>query len=411
MFDNPSAEIIAIGTEILLGEITDTNSVFIARTLRDYGVNVFFMTSVGDNEARIAHVIEQALQRADIIITCGGLGPTVDDMTRTGIAQAVGVDLEFRQELLDQITARFSNYRVKMTDNNRRQAYLPVGATAIHNPVGTAPAFVVEAKNRLIFSLPGVPREMKYLLNEAVIPALQRRYVLGVIRARKLRVAGIGESSLDDLIGSDLLSSSNPTVGLAAHHGTIDIRVAAKAPTISEADEMVDQMVSSVMERAGAHVFGYDEDRLDTVVAELLRSRNTRVKIVQAGLGTELQGELSLLASAVPENVDVTVYDTPTDLYHACGYDDSTSFHEAANQLVQTMGDSANQPGIVIISNPDVAEQADVDEATVVVVNTGNDIHSRSYGFGAKHELTAVWVTRWALSILWRSLKESLHVD
>jgi nicotinamide-nucleotide amidase len=144
MAENVNAEIVAIGTEILLGEITDTNSVFIARALRDIGVNVYFMTSVGDNEERIASAIRIAMSRAQVVITCGGLGPTVDDMTRQAVAAATGRGLSFHQHLLDLIAERFASFRAHMTENNRRQAYMPDNAIVIENPVGTAPSFIVE---------------------------------------------------------------------------------------------------------------------------------------------------------------------------------------------------------------------------------------------------------------------------
>src|SRR5215475_450162 len=162
MAQNVNAEIIAIGTEILLGEITDTNSVHIARVLRDLGINLYFMTSVGDNEQRIADSIRIALSRADVVITCGGLGPTIDDMTRQGVAIATERDLVFHQDLLDKIAERFASFRAKMTENNQRQAYLPANATVIENPVGTAPSFIVEHHESVVISVPGVPREMKY---------------------------------------------------------------------------------------------------------------------------------------------------------------------------------------------------------------------------------------------------------
>ncbi|MBZ0304441.1 MAG: competence/damage-inducible protein A, partial [Anaerolineae bacterium] len=174
-----NAEIISIGTEILLGEITDTNSVFIARALRDIGVNVFYMSSVGDNEKRIADVIRVAMSRADVIITCGGLGPTVDDMTRQSVAAATERGLTFHQSLADAIAERFASFRVQMTENNKRQAYLPDNALLIENPVGTAPAFAVEHEGKVVISLPGVPREMKYLMGEKVIPYLRSHYNLG----------------------------------------------------------------------------------------------------------------------------------------------------------------------------------------------------------------------------------------
>ncbi len=198
----PVAEIITIGTEILLGEIIDTNAQFIARKLRDAGIDLFRKTTVGDNPGRIADAIRQALQRCDIVITTGGLGPTVDDPTRVAVAEAMNLELEYRPELWDQIQSRFKRFGRLPTENNMRQAYVPAGATAITNPVGTAPAFIVNSGDCSVISLPGVPREMEYLLEREVLPYLEMRFKnSGVIKARTLHTVGIGESRIDDLIG------------------------------------------------------------------------------------------------------------------------------------------------------------------------------------------------------------------
>ena len=181
MVQNISAEIVSIGTELLLGEITDTNSVHIARSLRDVGISVYRMTTLGDNEARITEAIQHALARADVVITTGGLGPTVDDVTRQAAAAATARELVFHQSLLDDIAARFAGFRTNMTANNRRQAWLPQDAILLENPVGTAPCFIVEHGGGAVISLPGVPREMRFVLAQGVLPWLQRRYRLGVI--------------------------------------------------------------------------------------------------------------------------------------------------------------------------------------------------------------------------------------
>lgn len=169
------AEIITIGTELLLGEIDDTNATYLARKLREIGVDLYYRTTVGDNERRIAEVIDNALDRVDVVITTGGLGPTVDDVTREGIARATGRPLQFSQALLDQIADRFRRFDVRMSENNRRQAYIPQGAIPIENPVGTAPVFILETERGIIMTLPGVPREMKYLMENNMLPWLAAR--------------------------------------------------------------------------------------------------------------------------------------------------------------------------------------------------------------------------------------------
>lgn len=288
----PSAEIISIGTEILLGEIVDTNAQFIARALRDIGVDIYWKTTVGDNARRIAQAIQQAMQRSDIIITSGGLGPTVDDPTREGVALAIGAGVEYRPELWEQIQARFRRYGRLPTENNKRQAYIPQGATAIENPVGTAPSFLVrhvlDGTEHLIFSLPGVPREMEYLLENAVLPQLREHYALkGVIKARVLHTAGVGESQIDDVIG-DLEELSNPTVGLAAHSGQVDVRIVAKAGSMQEADSMIQRIEEELRRRLGSMIYGVDEETLENAVLQALKKHGWTLAFIEAGLGGEL---------------------------------------------------------------------------------------------------------------------------
>jgi competence/damage-inducible protein CinA-like protein len=289
----PSAEIITIGTEILLGELIDTNAVYIARRLRDMGIDLYRKTSVGDNTRRIAQAIQQALERAEIIITTGGLGPTVDDPTREAVALAFGVELEFRPELWEQIQARFRRFNRPPTENNKRQAYIPAGALAVENPVGTAPAFIASRGECVVISLPGVPREMEYLMQHAILPYLRQRYPqTGVIKARLLHTAGAGESQIDDLIG-DLETLSNPTVGLAAHSGQVDVRVTAKAASEAEAVALIDQVEATLRQRLGTWIYGVDEETLERIALQTLERRGWKLVVVEAGLGGELLKRLA----------------------------------------------------------------------------------------------------------------------
>jgi nicotinamide-nucleotide amidase len=307
----PSAEIIAIGTELLLGEIQDTNTRYLARTLRDAGVDLFRTMMVGDNAARIAQAIQDALQRSDIIITTGGLGPTVDDPTRQAVALAVGVETEFRPELWEQITARFQSFHRQATDNNRRQAYIPVGAIPVENKVGTAPAFIYEQGTHAIISLPGVPKEMEYLVQNEVLPYLRKRYdIKGTIKARVLHSASMGESQIDELI-SDLETMFNPTVGLLAHPGIVDIRVTAKADSPEKANELIEPLVQEIRTRLGRSIYGEDAATLEGVVCAALQEQGLRMVAIECGLGGQLAGRIGelgtslLTVEAIPEPLEV----------------------------------------------------------------------------------------------------------
>src|SRR5215216_689373 len=223
-----NAEIIAIGSELLLGETIDTNSAYLARQLAGIGIGLFRKTVVGDNEERIAAVIGEALGRADLLICTGGLGPTVDDMTREAIARALGRPLVFHQHLLDQIEARFRAFGRTMSESNRRQAYVPEGARIIENPRGTAPSFIVEDARGTVVVLPGVPAEMRYLTEQSVLPYLRdERGQTGVILVRTLHAAGLGESVIGELI-ADLMAQDNPTVGISAKRAQYELRIGAK---------------------------------------------------------------------------------------------------------------------------------------------------------------------------------------
>ncbi|MBE0697347.1 MAG: CinA family nicotinamide mononucleotide deamidase-related protein [Anaerolineaceae bacterium] len=288
----PAAELIAIGTELLLGEIQDTNTRYLARTLRDLGVNIYRATIIGDNTERIAQVIRESMERCQIIITTGGLGPTVDDPTRAAVALALDVQTEFRPELWEQIQARFQRYGRIPSENNRRQAWIPEGAIPVENPVGTAPSFICETINSCIISLPGVPREMEYLTQNAVIPYLRERFQLtGTIKAKVLHVAGVGESTIDDWIG-DLMIESNPTVGLLAHPGQVDIRITAKAESFVEADQMIAEMEKKVRERVGEGLYGVDQETLEDTVLLALRDRGWKAALVESGLNGALSSRM-----------------------------------------------------------------------------------------------------------------------
>ncbi len=404
MPDNPNAEIIAIGTELLLGEITDTNSVFLARQLRDIGVNVFFMTTVGDNLGRIKDAISDALDRAEIVITTGGLGPTVDDMTRQAVADAVGRPLEFHQSLYDTIAERFRGFGSKMTENNRQQAYLPAGAILVENPVGTAPSFIVESQRGVVISVPGVPREMKFLITEAVVPYLLKRYELGIILARILRTAGIGESSLDDQIGADILSATNPSVGLAAHHGSVDIRVTAKADSKAKAMTLLDDMQGRLETRIGEHIFGVDADRLEDVVWRHIQRRQLRVHVTEAGLPGVISGSWQDAAQLLT----AAVFDNPQQAFDYYLVDSAgVTLRDFAVDIAERIRSRENvAASLVVLCVPELAENADIEQGSAIAISTATDLRYRVYGFGAKSPLAREWLSRWGLANLWKMLRE-----
>lgn len=282
----PTAELIAIGTELLLGEITDTNTQYLARQLRDCGIDLYRSTTVGDNLQRITALMQEALSRADIVITTGGLGPTVDDPTRDAAALAFETHNEFHPELWEQISQRFLKRAMNVSENNKKQAYIPAGAVVIENPVGTAPSFILNQNGKTLVCLPGVPREMEYLTQNAVIPWLKEHYPLsGVIKARVLHIGAVSESKVDELV-ADLEKMTNPSVGLLAHPGIVDIRITAKAESLENANRMISEIESVVRQRLGNDIFGADDETLSSVILKLVNLLPSPFQLTLSGFST-----------------------------------------------------------------------------------------------------------------------------
>jgi competence/damage-inducible protein CinA-like protein len=361
----PSAEIITIGTEILLGEIVDTNTRYIARVLRGMGVNLFRTITIGDNAERIAEVIRDSMQRAEIVITTGGLGPTIDDPTRDAVALAVGVETEFREELWEQVVTVISRYGRKPSENQRRQAYVPKGALGINNPVGTAPCFIVETERNAVISLPGVPNEMEYILHESIVPYLQKRFHLDeIIKIKILHCSGLGEGMIDEKI-ADLETLSNPTVGLAAHTGVVDIRIAAKAKSEAEADEMIAKIESDVRARLGDVVFGVNEDTLEDAALNAVATRGWSLIGVESGLD-------GMLARKVPHTASLPDLD-PESLMDALRAARAESKADAALGVIASV---ENRTADIALITP-----------------RGEKTHHISYGGPPRS------VTRWAVNL------------
>jgi len=287
------AEIIMIGTELLLGQIVDTNASYLARKLAEIGVDLYRKTTIGDNETRISEAIQSAFSRSDVVITSGGLGPTVDDKTRDAVAAATGRKLALDHNLLKFIEGFFEKRGMELGENNKRQAFIPTDAIPIQNPVGTAPGFIVHHQGKFVLSLPGVPHELQHLTENTVLPFLQKQFgIKTLIKTRVLKTAGVGESNIDRLI-SDLEESGNPTVGLAAHLGAVDIRISAKADAPAEVDLLLDRMEATVRERLGDMIYGMDEETIEEVDVNLLIKHAMKIAILETNTGGELVRRLT----------------------------------------------------------------------------------------------------------------------
>lgn len=306
------AEIIAIGSELLLGMV-DTNSAYLARQLATSGINLLRTHVVGDQVALIAATVNEALSRATLVICTGGLGPTLDDVTREAVAQAVGQPLEFRQALLDQIATRFAAMQRPMNETNHRQAYVPQGARAIENPRGTAPGFIAEKGTGIVVVLPGVPHEMRFLFENAVLPYLRSEHKLrGVILVRTLYVSGLGESLIGERI-ADLMRGTNPRVGTSAKQGVCQLRIDVRAETTEEAEALLVPVEAMLRERLGEFLIG--QLPLDQLVARLLGIQHQSLALYEGNLEAPVYHTLNasaeglaclrgLLLNPLPQPVD-----------------------------------------------------------------------------------------------------------
>lgn len=281
------AELVTIGTELLLGEIVDTNAAFLARTLADCGVNVYYKSTVGDNFERMVQALKQAIQRSDLVITSGGLGPTSDDLTKEAVASALGVGLVFSQEAMDMVSEKFKHRHARMTTNNERQAMIPEGAALIPNRWGTAPGIICESKGCILISLPGVPRELEGMVLETVVPFLRGRQaaVGAVIHSRTIRFFGIGESSLEEELSELIRAQTNPTIALYAGSGEVRVRITASAPTLEQAKAMIEPVEEAVARRVGKFIYGYDDDTLESVTGKLLMDKGYTIALAESCTG------------------------------------------------------------------------------------------------------------------------------
>jgi nicotinamide-nucleotide amidase len=331
------AEIVVIGTELLLGQIIDTNAAYLAQQLSSIGVDLYYKSTVGDNKGRIVEVLKLATGRSDIVITTGGIGPTLDDMTRESVAEVVGVPLELRPHLLEQIKRMMGS---RYTENNARQAHIPAGAAAIENAVGTAPGFIVPTPlGGVIVSLPGVPSELRYLTERAVIPYLKERFqISAVIVSRTLKCMGLTESFIDEALDDLITTGSNPTIGLLAQMqlGEIHVRLTAKAADETTAKTLIAPLEAKVRERLGRAVFAADEGEYERVVAELIRQHGLTIAVAECGLTGGAGHELSLALAG--------------DRHFAAAV--TANLPEALEQLLDVPGALLRQHGIV---SPQVA--------------------------------------------------------
>ena len=289
-----NAEIIAVGTELLLGNTVNTDAQDVSLALSELGINVYFHTVVGDNAERLTQAVDIAKGRADVIITTGGLGPTYDDMTKQTLAKAFGKKLVFNETVADQIRAYFKNrlHNMAMTENNLQQAELPEGCVIFDNGVGTAPGCAFEAEGKHILMLPGPPRECRAMLKSCVVPYLKNLSGAGIY-SHNIHIFGLGESAVEAKLRDIMESMSNPTLAPYAKDGEVMLRLTAKADTRDEAESLMAPILRTVRETLGDIIYGIDTDSLENTVAALLEQRGMTLAAAESCTGGLLSKRLT----------------------------------------------------------------------------------------------------------------------
>ncbi|GAA0178135.1 competence/damage-inducible protein A [Clostridium sediminicola] len=285
------AEILAVGTELLLGNIVNTNAQFLSQRLADLGIDVYRHTVVGDNPDRLKNAIKEAFERADLVITTGGLGPTKDDLTKEIAFEYFNKKAVLNKESLEKIEKYFEKLNRDMVDSNKKQAYFPKDVTILANDVGTAPGCAIDEKGKILILLPGPPREMKPMFENHVITYLSK-YSEDVLTSKILRVMGIGESKAEEMIKDIIDGQSNPTIAPYAKEGEMIFRITAKAKCEEEGYKLIEPVEKEIRERLGIAVYAEGETTLETTVGEMLVKNHLTISVVESCTGGLLSGTI-----------------------------------------------------------------------------------------------------------------------
>ncbi|MEI3061520.1 MAG: competence/damage-inducible protein A [Oscillospiraceae bacterium] len=281
-----NTEIISVGTELLLGHVTNTDARDVSELLSKVGINVLYHTVVGDNPQRLEECVKIARERADIIITTGGLGPTCDDLTKEILARAFGVKLVEDKREMDTLYD-YINLGKKLTDNNFRQALLPEGCTVFHNTAGTAPGCAFKKDGKVVVMLPGPPKECRIMLEKSAIPYLRQLSDEKIV-SHTVNIFGIGESAVDDIFAGEMNAMTNPSMAPYAKECDCLLKVTAKAHTEAEAEEMLRPVMAEVQEKLGEVVYGVDVDCIEQSVLKLLRKKNMTFSAAESCTGGDV---------------------------------------------------------------------------------------------------------------------------
>lgn len=386
------AEILSCGTELLLGHISDTNATFLAQSLSALGIDLYFVSQVGDNQGRIVETLRRAWERSDLVIMTGGLGPTEDDLTRESISALLGETMQVDPQLEAELRQGFAARNYPMPERNLKQATLIPSARALPNPRGTAPGWFVEKDGRIIVAMPGVPREMYRMWEEEAVPRLAA-YTGGSIFTRLFRVSGLGESTVEERL-DEILHGTNPTVATYAKSDAVDVRVTAKAENHQKAAEMVERMETQVRRLLGHHIFGTDKDTLQGVVGQYLTDRQQTLAVMESLTGGLLTSTITddpgsskyfiggFVAYSTNLKIQMGVPRETIEQFGAVSPETARAMASAIRQLLKT----DYGLGVTGVAGPEMQEEKSVGTIYIAIAGPQGIVDGRGPGWRGSRE-------------------------
>jgi len=404
------AEIISVGTELLLGDLTDTNAPFLASQLPLLGIDLYWISQVGDNQARLVEVLKRAWQRSDLVLTTGGLGPTEDDLTREAIAELLGEKPKIVPALERELREFFARLGMEMPPTNIKQATIIPSAEVIHNASGTAPGWWVEKDKRILIAMPGPPREMEPMWYQQVLPRLRQIVTGAIIVSKTFKTFGLTEASVGELV-SPLFSSANPTLGIYAKADGIHLRLTAKAQNQKQAEEMIAPSEARLRSIVGEYIWGTDDDTLEAVVGRMLTGKGLSLAVMESYPG-------GLLAATITGAPGASTYFKgglvagSDEALSAFGVDARVISVASRAEVAQAMAGAArlHLGADIGVSLAGVEEPGEVEERLVTTIYIGIDDGRDRKAITARYPWDRAWVKRRAVTAALFELRKMLAV-
>jgi len=394
------AEIIFTGTELLLGQILNTNAQYLQQVLASLGIDLYYQVTVGDNLERLVEAINQALRRADLIIIGGDLGPTEDDLSKEALAKNLNISLTFSEQAMKIVCRLFEERKIPMPRNNLKQAILPIGGIVLDNPIGTAPGIILEHQDNTFALVPGPPNEFKLMIKEQLAPYLKQK--LGKqIQSRVLKLTGLGESMVDERLG-ELLRSGNPTVAPTARFAEVHLRITSKAESVEKARQINASMEEKIRQRLGKYIFGVDKETLADAAGRAFSQHNLTLATVETFTGGLLAYQLTTTSTGAEFfkigyilGQDGEKWSEPLPAINK---------REIAEKLAAWGGQKAGTDVCVAITAQEETKAAGKPGATVYIATSGRNLNRTGdfYLWGTKQVLRERSVQT-ALSLLFKT--------